>query len=1357
MAVKAANEVTITDETDIDKLVMWYQLTSSATAPSAPTTTQTSASVSGWTQAEPSFDPAQGTKYLYTVIQTQWKDGSCTWGSAQLSSSYEQAKQAWNKANAAKDAVDNIEVGARNLLCDTNSSTLTKITGPGNRYFSDNSTYRTASIVAIPDPPVPAIEYGGRISTTGTSHTTGDKKAALCSYSGVNVPMIEGEKYTFSFWARKVSGTCAYYCQVGSSPYLQKNGSNNYKDENALGTNWERIVYTFTYTSATCGGVNGCRVYPGIVFKAQTEGVGEVCGMKLERGTVATEWTLAQEDTEYAVYQSSLPNLTPWFEIKWGDTSYWKTLASSAKTWSNTEGLHSYSDGENGWAHFTLDSRESAGNNGSSSNYMNMWVDAGKIQQAVKPGGTYTWMIEVKNLTWTGATSSDKLHIRPSVNNGTQDVFGDCNMTFDADGVQYGIVTARSDFSSLTQDTRGYCYIPTGCYADFDLRISLYEGNYSGPWKPYSGSLLYSTRGPIDTRTYTGLYGSSNDAAGASFYFAKVHPSAYTAPWRVKLHIYVSAPVAYTQIVDIEIRGDNSNYRSYDAFVSKDANLAMYYFNLYRATQAGITAGKGHALGFGLRSSTNPTNSSYPRTIKVDVLDVENCSVELLDTAVKYASMDGTGSTNYAGLNELNISGNGQYATNNGNTTYSKLHSGPLAGKNGLKRYTLCMKDDVGNWTSITTTANSTGTSHGAYTGGMMLGNVAYYSHGSEISAGSNGNDGLWESYTLDLRYSTNCGSTLTNKKATYLVGTVVDGLFYLDTTTWWTQTPNSTSKVYVLLGYAYSTYQIFLNVNNPTFTYDGTNLVPHDAYLASKTATNYIVDYGSGTTAGIWITPEDRKANADGSPNANTRGWRIGDALEMFRGTASMLKAWLDDTVSPAVAKVRVGLENAGHSIFSTDGMEVFTDATTSVAKFGEVSRIGQDDTSHIEMDFLGISELDENDSVFFMAKDLRNEMDPGYGYYGYFVENFTATANQLTYDLMLAVYGGVELLWVDETEVPLAGEYQGFWSNISYSNNLKRVTFPDGYLTINDGSKVKILYSTNDPNMKGFYFGKNSSMIAKLGPLSAAFGENSEAKGYAAFSHGSQASASGNYSHAEGSSTTASGMYSHAEGNDSEASGLYSHAEGGGCIAGGKASHAEGGGTTASGPFSHAEGSLTIASGNYSHAQNVGTIAASASQTVIGRFNEEDSLNKYALIIGNGPTPQIRGNALTVTWNGAVAMRGDVDWTTLQLNSATLSYNDSSAPKYRRWGPVVNFIGAVKPASQVAAGGTLNIGTLPSGCRPKDEVHQLCQGSGQNKWLLDIGTDGAVTATRYSTGGTQAAIPTNAWLVFNTTFMVP
>ena len=122
------------------------------------------------------------------------------------------------------------------------------------------------------------------------------------------------------------------------------------------------------------------------------------------------------------------------------------------------------------------------------------------------------------------------------------------------------------------------------------------------------------------------------------------------------------------------------------------------------------------------------------------------------------------------------------------------------------------------------------------------------------------------------------------------------------------------------------------------------------------------------------------------------------------------------------------------------------------------------------------------------------------------------------------------------------------------------------------------------------------------------------------------------GFFSIEEGYKTTASGDSSHAEGSGTKASGTYSHAEGGFTTASGNYSHAEGRNTTASGIYSHAEGYGTTASGEYSHAE--------------GTFNIEDTVNKYAHIIGNG-VERDRHNCFMVDWDGAIYVQASDDAT--------------------------------------------------------------------------------------------------------------
>ena len=122
--------------------------------------------------------------------------------------------------------------------------------------------------------------------------------------------------------------------------------------------------------------------------------------------------------------------------------------------------------------------------------------------------------------------------------------------------------------------------------------------------------------------------------------------------------------------------------------------------------------------------------------------------------------------------------------------------------------------------------------------------------------------------------------------------------------------------------------------------------------------------------------------------------------------------------------------------------------------------------------------------------------------------------------------------------------------------------------------------------------------------------------------------------------------GFFSIEEGFKTTASGSSSHAEGEGTTASGNYSHAEGHYTTASGEYSHAEGRSTTASGNYSHAEGYGTTARGEYSHAEGKFNIEDTVNKYAHIIGNGVELD-HHNCFMVDWDGAIYVQASDDAT--------------------------------------------------------------------------------------------------------------
>lgn len=103
---KPRAQITISRIIDIESVTRYYKLQSaSAAAPSKPT--DGAAIPSGWTKTEPAYQNG-ATNRLYFVDQTIMTNGSIYYSQVSLSSSYEAAKAAWNKANNAQKTADGI-------------------------------------------------------------------------------------------------------------------------------------------------------------------------------------------------------------------------------------------------------------------------------------------------------------------------------------------------------------------------------------------------------------------------------------------------------------------------------------------------------------------------------------------------------------------------------------------------------------------------------------------------------------------------------------------------------------------------------------------------------------------------------------------------------------------------------------------------------------------------------------------------------------------------------------------------------------------------------------------------------------------------------------------------------------------------------------------------------------------------------------------------------------------------------------------------------------------------------------------------------------------------------------------------
>lgn len=110
MAIKASAQITISKVIDIYACYRYYKLQSSTLAkPSKPTTNPPS----GWSDIEPAY-VSGSTNTLYFVDCNVYSDKSFSFSEVSKSSSYEAAKDAWNKANnaqnTANDAIKAVDV-----------------------------------------------------------------------------------------------------------------------------------------------------------------------------------------------------------------------------------------------------------------------------------------------------------------------------------------------------------------------------------------------------------------------------------------------------------------------------------------------------------------------------------------------------------------------------------------------------------------------------------------------------------------------------------------------------------------------------------------------------------------------------------------------------------------------------------------------------------------------------------------------------------------------------------------------------------------------------------------------------------------------------------------------------------------------------------------------------------------------------------------------------------------------------------------------------------------------------------------------------------------------------------------------
>lgn len=244
--------------------------------------------IPSWRIVKGNTTAANNRLFLYQMLREGTSASSIEWVKLEKGT----VPTAWSPAPEDIDEkIDNIEIGGKNLLLDTNAPSLTAIAATNNRYFSDSSnTTIVPTYISVTDAPI-NVSYGAQfVSGTATSTDAGRR---LAWYSGATVPMVDGQEYTMSAYAKVTSGTTMRLLfQYGVSSYPREH-------VDITNTEWKQYSWTFTYSASGAGDSagTGARVYIG--SSSYYAGTVQMCGFQLERGNKVSDWSPAPEDLEH--------------------------------------------------------------------------------------------------------------------------------------------------------------------------------------------------------------------------------------------------------------------------------------------------------------------------------------------------------------------------------------------------------------------------------------------------------------------------------------------------------------------------------------------------------------------------------------------------------------------------------------------------------------------------------------------------------------------------------------------------------------------------------------------------------------------------------------------------------------------------------------------------------------------------------------------------------------------------------------------------------------------------------------------------------------------------------------------------
>ena len=300
MAVIGSATVTLTQYRDIQSVTRYYKL--QIVGSSAPLKPETKPPSSDWTDSEPACDIS---KELYFCDLTIFSNGEGEYSKVSKSTSYEAAKEAYNKAQSAKDSIDNLEIGGRNLILNSETKEISK--------FKDTITTETGITVS---------EWGTKnaFRTYGTCSTS--TIFGVLATGSSSPTSASGQAYVHSIYVKNNGGTAIYITSngIGSSQIIQPGES---KRAILYGTGNGSQYLQFNFTGSNLGDAFDVTYWRP----------------KIEIGNKATDWTPAPEDAANAA-KVATNYLTDISESNGVEVK--SSLDSNNKVQIKSDGMHVY-------------------------------------------------------------------------------------------------------------------------------------------------------------------------------------------------------------------------------------------------------------------------------------------------------------------------------------------------------------------------------------------------------------------------------------------------------------------------------------------------------------------------------------------------------------------------------------------------------------------------------------------------------------------------------------------------------------------------------------------------------------------------------------------------------------------------------------------------------------------------------------------------------------------------------------------------------------------------------------------------------------------------------------------------------